>query len=300
MARVFMLAVLGLALFVLPALATPLTRSADLGLNFNQASYSDSWTGGDRGALAWVWAANVVFEDSLSVPLNWRNTLKLSFGQTHTQSERLDADSTQSLYWQKPKKSSDRIFAESLLRWKTGRLVDPFAAVTFESQFFDASVAEVPRYINPILISEAAGVGRTFFKDDRGELYSRLGFALRENIHRDILTIEPELLETNSETDGGLDWTTDFSRTFNDKQMKYVTKLRVFQALFNSKSDELKGQYNEDYWKTADVAWENTFSAALTKYVQVQLFTELLYDKEIDKRGRFREVLGLGLSYKLL
>jgi len=158
----------------------------------------------------------------------------------------------------------------------------------------------VPRYINPILISEAAGVGRTFFKDDRGELYSRLGFALRENIHRDILTIEPELLETNSETDGGLDWTTDFSRTFNDKQMKYVTKLRVFQALFNSKSDELKGQYNEDYWKTADVAWENTFSAALTKYVQVQLFTELLYDKEIDKRGRFREVLGLGLSYKLL
>jgi hypothetical protein len=75
--------------------------------------------------------------------------------------------------------------------------------------------------------------------------------------------------------------------------MKYVSKLRVFKALFNSKS-------YEDYWKAVDVAWENTFSASLTKYVQVQLFTELLYDKEIDLRGRFREVLGLGLSYKLL
>jgi hypothetical protein len=91
----------------------------------------------------------------------------------------------------------------------------------------------------------------------------------------------------------------NFNRTFNDKQMKYVSKLRVFKAFFNSKSDEWKGRPTENDWKAVDVAWENTFSAAITKYVQVQLFTELLYDKEIDRRGRFREVLGLGLAYKL-
>jgi hypothetical protein len=296
MARTLVLAVAGLGLLALPALATPLTRTADMGLNFNQTSYSDSWTGGDTGALAWVLAANLVFEDSLSVPLNWRNTVKLSFGQTHTQSE----DDAGKLRWQKPKKSSDRIFAESLLRLKTGGLVDPFAAVTFESQFFDASVAALPRYVNPMLISQAAGVGRRFAKAVRGELYSRMGLALRENVHRDTLSVTPPRTEINSETDGGLDWTTDFSRTFKDKQMKYVSKLRVFKALFNSKSDERKGLPNQDDWKAPDVAWENTFSASLTKYIQMQLFMELLYDKEIDRRGRFREVLGLGLSYKLL
>lgn len=295
MVRVIGLVVLGVGLLVLPAFATPLTRTADVGLNFSQTSYSDSWSGSDTGSLAWALAANLLSEDSLSVPLNWRNTVKLSFGQTHTQTE-VDGK----LHWLRPTKSSDRIFAESLLRWKTGGLVDPFAAVTFESQFLDATVAEVPRYINPMLISEAAGVGRLFAKDDRGELYSRLGFALRENIHRDVLSFDPDTLETSTETDGGIDWTTDFSRTFNDKQMKYVSKLRVFKALFNSKSDEWKGESYEDYWKAVDIAWENTFSASLTKYVQVQLFTELLYDKETDKRGRFREVLGLGLSYKLL
>ena len=71
MARILVTALLGVVLLVLPAFATPLTRTADIGLNFSQTSYSDSWTGGDTGALAWVWAANVVLEDSLSVPLNW-------------------------------------------------------------------------------------------------------------------------------------------------------------------------------------------------------------------------------------
>jgi hypothetical protein len=56
---------------------------------------------------------------------------------------------------------------------------------------------------------------------------------------------------------------------------------------------------NEDYWKRPDVAWEVTFSAAVSKYIQTTLFFELLYDKEIDKRARFRDVLGLGVAYKL-
>jgi hypothetical protein len=296
MGRVIVLAVLGVGLLVLPVFATPLTRTSDVGLSLNQASYSDSWAGSETGSLAWVLAANLLSEDSLSVPVNWRNTVKLSFGQTHTQSE----DDGGKLYWEKPTKTSDRIFAESLLRLKTGGLVDPFAAVTFDSQFFDATVPEVSRYVNPMLISQAAGIGRRFAKDDRGEFYSRLGLALRERINRDTLSVVPPRTETNVETDGGLDWTTDFSRTFSDKQLKYVTKLRVFQAFFNSNADALKGTPHADDWKAADAAWENTLSVAVTKYVQVQLFTELLYNKEVDKRGRFRETLGLGLSYKLL
>ncbi len=88
--------------------------------------------------------------------------------------------------------------------------------------------------------------------------------------------------------------------------LKYVTKLRVFQALFNSESDDLEQLAADlgdpdlaDTWKTADVAWEHTLSASVAKYIQVSLFAELLYDKEVDVRGRFREILGLGVSYKM-
>jgi hypothetical protein len=269
-------------------------RSVDLGLTLNQASYSDSWTGGESGSITWAFTSDLSAARQMSPILNWKNTGKLSYGQTLTQAENAQRE----LRWRPPKKSSDRIFYESLLRFTLGRLVDPFAAVTFESQFYDGTVPTVRRYVNPMLISEAAGVGRQFTKTERTEFYSRLGFAVRENVHRDVVSLEPKRLTTRTDTDGGIDWTTDFSHAFGP-QMKYVTKLRVFKALFNSTADEPKDRPADNRWKSVDFAWENSVSAAIAKYVQVQFFAELLYDKEIDSRGRFRETLGLGLAYKL-
>jgi hypothetical protein len=54
------------------------------------------------------------------------------------------------------------------------------------------------------------------------------------------------------------------------------------------------------FWPSVDINWENIFSASVTKYVVVNLYTQWLYDKQIDKRGRFKETLSLGLTYKLL
>ena len=65
--------------------------TADLGLNFNQSSYSDSWKGGEQAAISWTLSANGVAEKQMSPKANWRNTLKLSFGQTHLQEEDLPA-----------------------------------------------------------------------------------------------------------------------------------------------------------------------------------------------------------------
>ncbi len=89
--------------------------------------------------------------------------------------------------------------------------------------------------------------------------------------------------------------TTDFEQLTNDEKLKYATKLRVFWAWFNSESDNL----TTDDWKTPDLAWEHTLSATITSVLQVQLYLELQYDKEIDKAMRFKETLALGISYKL-
>jgi hypothetical protein len=278
-----------LALAAGTAAAAGWEKSVNLALTLNQASYSDSWTGGESGSVTWAFTSDMAAARQLSPILNWKNTAKLSFGQTHTQVEKR---------WQSPKKSSDRISCESLLRFTLQRFVDPFAAVTFESQFYDGTVPQVRRYVNPMLLSEAAGVGRMFAKNERTECFSRLGFAVRQNIHRDVVRITPKTLTTATDTDGGIDWTTDYSRTFSPR-MKYVSKLRAFKALFNSTADERKGLPGADDWKAVDLAWENTLSASISKVVQVQFFAELLYDKEIDPRGRFREVLGLGIAYEL-
>lgn len=277
--------------------ATGWQTTADLSLNLNQASYSDSWDGDENGSIIWTAKANVMAEKALSEQFHWRNTLKLAFGQTH--SEYVGDDGKRK--WESPEKSTDRIFFESLLRMTLGYFADPYAALTLDSQFYNVHTNEADsaqtlnKVLDPITLTESVGLGRTILTNEQTELFSRLGFAMRQHLMKNVVSYDPEEVDSESTTDGGLEWVTDLAHTFGGGNLKYVSKLRVFQALFNSEEDDLP----TDDWKTADLAWENTFSANVAKYIQVSLFAELLYDKEIDERGRFRETLGLGLSYTL-
>ena len=73
----------------------------------------------------------------------------------------------------------------------------------------------------------------------------------------------------------------------------------LYKAFIFSESDELKGTPEENYWKEVDVNWENSVSVSVSTYVVVSLYTQLLYDKQISKKGRFKETLSLGLTYKM-
>jgi hypothetical protein len=279
-------------------------ETLDLSLNVTQNSYSDNWTGGEAGNVSWVSAANGLFENQLSPMFNWRNTIRLAFGQTHTQ----DYDTKE---WSKPEKSTDKIDIESVLRLTLHGIVDPYGAIRFESQFLDNSVPEKKRYINPMLLTLSSGVARKIWhRPEKDQLLSRLGIAVRQNIMRDVVystlisedetdtTLVASGTETNTTTDGGLEWVTDFNITLSDK-VGLLSKLSLFKALFNSEKDELEGTERADYWKAVDVNFENTLSVSVAKYLQVQLYAQLLYDKEVDLGGRFKETLSLGLTYKL-
>jgi hypothetical protein len=152
------------------------------------------------------------------------------------------------------------------------------------------------------VLTESAGVGRMAVKTPTQELFSRLGLAMRHNRMPGAVAAADLTgwdIERATTTYGGLEWVTDHSLTFAQERMKTTSKLRVFKALLNSRSDEVKDLPNADDWKQADLSFESTLSAALAKYLQMTFFVELLYDKEIADQGRFRETLGLGLSYKL-
>jgi hypothetical protein len=271
--------------------AEPWKKNMDLNLTLTQNSYSDNWTGGEAGNLSWVANGNSGFEKQLSEKLNSKTTIKLAFGQTHSQDQ-------ESKKWAKPTKSTDLIDIESLARFTLKLWVDPYAAVRFESQFLDASYPELKRYINPKKVTESGGVARQFYKTEKDEILSRLGFALRQIITEDIVDTASEKTEINSTNDGGIESVTDAKLTLSDK-ISYTSKLSLYKALFYSKSDKLKGTPQQDYWKEVDLNWENTISAAVAKYVTVSLYVQLLYDKEVSKKGRFKETLSLGLTYKL-
>jgi len=266
--------------------------SSDLSLNLTQNAYSDNWTGGEVGSLSWTSLANATAEKQLSDKWNWKNVGKFGFGQTHKQNAETND-------WEAPEKSTDKIDIESVVKMTVGSIVDPYGAFRFESQFLDNSEPSLKRLVNPIRLTESAGGSRSIYKQDKDEIVTRVGFAVREYIDRVVVSINPDKTKTETTNDGGLEWVSDVKYTISPERLRYEGKLTVFQALYNSKSDELKGLPNEDYWKTADANWENLLTASITKYVQVTLYTQLVYDKEIDKGGRFKETLAMGLTYKL-
>ncbi|MCX6640306.1 MAG: DUF3078 domain-containing protein [bacterium] len=263
----------------------------EAGLGTTQSSYTDNWVGGEVGSL--VWAANVhgTAQKQLSPKFRWENELKLAFGQTHSQDK-------VSKNWASPVKSTDQIRYDAIVKLTLHTWVDPYVAGVFESQFYDASYPAVKRYLNPINLTESAGLSRTLFENKDGKATTRLGFGLRQYITKVIVDTTNETTEIKSTSDGGLEWVTDWNAQLS-KNLTYTTKLTLFKALFYSNADQLKGLPNENYWKTIDANWDNILTAKVTQIVQVSLAWQLLYDKEISQAGRFKETLSLGVNWIL-
>ncbi len=293
----------GAALAVVFVLVLPLSAwgqdspawkpSVDFILNLSQNTYSDNWEGGDAGSLTWVANGNLGLERQFPTSWNWRSTLRLAYGQTHSQ----DADSKQ---WKKPFKSTDLIDFESLLRYLNWKTLPPYAAVRVITQFEDAGNKNKKLYLNPIDLTESMGLTRLLYKAGDDEFLTRAGIGLRQRIKRTVSDSAPYATTSTSSNDAGFEWVTDGKYKIPKTSIVWKTKLTAFKAIFNSKSKESKGTPEEDYWKAVDVNWENMFSAQVSKYVAVSLYLQWLYDKEIARGGRFKETIALGLTWKML
>ncbi len=273
--------------------AAPWKLSVDANLTFTQNNYSDNWTGGEAGALSWAFNSNSLAEKQLSSKLFNKNTLKLLFGQTHNQDPESNA-------WSRPVKSTDLVDLESVFRLTLGGWVDPFVGGRIETQFLDASDLTNKRYLNPATFTESFGVARVFIKEEKREWNARLGGGIRQHLNRDVYDPLTETKETFTSTDGGLIFDSEFKTTLSGDKISLSSKLTVYKALAWSKKDDFAGTEREDYWKAPDVNWENIFTAGITKYLMVNLYIQLLYDKEIALGGRFKETLALGLTYKFI
>jgi hypothetical protein len=273
--------------------------SVDAGLAATQAAYSDNWVGGEVGSFNWTFTSKSEAYKQLTGVLHTSNTLKLAFGQTYTQL-RLDDGST---HWQAPQKSTDLIDFESLLRFTFQAFVDPYAALRVETQFMDASYRPIKRYFSPVRVTESGGLIRVFVNRPKEfEFKSRVGFALRQLATKVIVDTALETTEWNTTNEGGVESVTDLFAAL-DSRLSYTSKLTLFKAFFYSESDALLAAApgaGLDDWKDPDVNWEHIVSASIAKYLQTNLYFQLLYDKQVDAGIRIKETLGLGLTYKLL
>ncbi len=270
-------------------------KSLAVDLTTTQTAYSDSWVGGEAGSVNWVSNLNLTAERQLSPKLNYGTTGKISFGQTYTQDE-------ETKEWSKAKKSTDLIDWDNLFRFTFGGFVDPYAAFRVESQFFTQHIGttdDTRVYFRPTKFTESAGIAKRLYTGKETEnITTRLGVAIRQVMFTQLADSATLEVYNDTYSDGGLESVTDFNLMLS-KQVGYVGKLSLFKALFFSEKDKVEGTEFEDDWKAVDVNFENQFNIQMTKIITVKLYTQVLYDKQVSRKGRFKETLGLGLAYKI-
>ena len=259
--------------------------SVDVSMNLNQNSYSDNWAGEEIGAISWAFNANLLAEKQLTDKVNNKNTLKLAFGQTHSQY--VAVDSTKK--WAKPDKTTDLIDFETMFRFTLGLVVDPFASVRLESQFMDKRENEVKNF-NPNILTETFGVARMFIKEENKELSARFGAAFKQYFDE---------YADESTNDGGIEFVSIYTKPFRENMIKYSTNLNLYKPIVYSESESIEGTEYEDDWKQVRMNWQHDVDISLTSLINLKLYVQLLYNEMVIDEVQFKETLGLGLSYKL-
>ena len=254
--------------------------SADLSITMNQNAYSNNWSGEEKGSISWVFNADLLAEKQLTVKVHNKNTLKLAFGQTHSQIE-IDGEK----YWAKPDKSTDLIDFESMFRFTLGVFVDPFASFRDETQFLDESFPDTEIF-NPNTITETFGLAKVFIKDDTQELSTRLGAAFKQYFNSNL---------DGSTNDGGVEFVGIYTKPFKENMIKYSTNLNLYKPLFFSESDDT----STNEWKQVRMNWQHDVDISLSSLINIKLYVQLLYNEMVINEVQFKETLGLGLSYKL-
>lgn len=275
------------------AAAGPWKLASDIHLTLTQNAYSGNWVGGESGSMSWTLTSLTTAEKQVLPKVFSQNTLKLSYGITYNQDPATDK-------WGSGDKSTDLIDLETTYRFTLGTFVEPIVAFRGITQFLDQADPARDRWINPLDLTESAGAARVFIKDDKRQWQTRIGLAARQVIDRDAPDPLGGARRTTTEHSAGIELVNDLVTPLSDDAILLTSKLTVFQSFFSTAKDDLLGTPGEDDWKYPDINLENIFSASITRYIEVNLYVQLLFDRQIDRGARFKQTLSLGLAYKLI
>jgi len=266
------------------ALAPGWNPDLKLGLGLAQSSFTQNWAGDEVGTVSWLASLDGRVENQMAPKFRWLNTLVLQFGQTHQQ----DAERST---WLAPLKSADKIDFDSFGRFTLGGWVDPYLALTFDSQFYERRPPYGSKLINPFQLGEFAGVARAFYDTETRSLITRVGFGFRQQVQR-FHGIDPSVRKEVT-NDGGFEWKTIGRWTHGPTELK--TDLDLFQAVYFSESD----LDTANRWKQVDVRWQNSMTTKIYEMVSFNLFVDFIYDAQIRRAGQLKETLGIGLTYDM-
>ncbi len=247
-----------------------------VGLNLSQVSF-ENWTQGGDNSISFTFFSNFGI-DYIADIWKWRNSLKFTYGRTKTGGEGY-------------KTNDNEIFLESTLNRNVGWLFNPyfgFTARTAVAAGFDYDVTpaeQIVGFLDPFYLTE--GIGLIY--DQIPNFRTRLGLGFKQtfadefnNRYTDDPDTPGDIESFKNET--GIESVTEFEWMFMEN-MAYKGYLRLF------------GRFEDiSVW---DVRWDNTITAKINDYFNVNLNVLLIYDVDETLRTQLKEALQLGISYSL-
>ncbi len=252
------------------------TKSAQGGINLTQTGF-DNWAGGGENAFAWQLNLNYKFVRDLE-KTNWSNSGKFLYGATKNGKTEM-------------RKSVDEIKMESVLTYKMGVKINPFAAITGETQF-DAgydystdSTFQISAFLNPGYFRESIGAGY----DIQEGLATRLGLSFKQTLASDYperYSDDPETGEVETlKSEIGAESVTDLTYPISETA-SYVSKLELFSAFSTLKE--------------VDVNWDNTLTVKVSDYINMNVNFKMVYDKDISEKRQIKQSMAFGLNYTFI
>jgi Protein of unknown function (DUF3078) len=248
-------------------------HSANGFFNLSQ-TYFDNWVKGGTNAMTWELRleGSSTYEDS---KLLWENKGKALYGRT----EVADLNS---------RKSSDLLDLQSMLTYKLGTWVNPFAATQLMTQF-DAgyNYEGTPRVrvsgpFDPTYLTQTLGVGYTTVPD----LNVRIGGTLKETFSATRYGYADD-----TETEGEIE-------TFKFEPGLSFTSTYKFSLMENILFSTLLDVFvNFEGTKEIDGRWENQITAKVNKYVSTNFGLDMLYDYDLSESYQLKQSLSIGISF---
>jgi len=246
------------------------------GINMTQVGF-DNWTAGGESSFAWQLNMNYSFVKDTE-KTTWSNTGKIAYGATQTGDIEM-------------RKSADEIKHESVVTYKLGTKINPFVAVTGESQmvagydYSSGTADQISALLDPGYFRESFGAGMILSEG----ISTRMGVALKQTVTTDYPKPYADDIETATietlRSEFGAESVTDIALTIND-DTKFNSKLELFSGF--------------DGVEAIDVKFDNTLMVKISEYMNMNVNVLLIYDKNISAKRQIKQSMALGLNYTFI
>jgi len=251
------------------------TPSLLASLNLSQIAFQD-WTKGGESAFSFTVGADWVMNYKAS-EWSFKNQLKGEWGQSKTG-------------YEIKKITVNNIFNETVFFYDPGWLFKPYASnlirtpITDGYDYSEPEKKQIVAFFDPGYVTQSIG----FAYDESEIIKTRLGLAFEESFANKFAaqyTDDDETADVEKfKFETGIESMTDLNLKI-DENVVYKSKLRLFTGF--------------DRMTVWDVAWDNTFTAEVNKWLNVNLTYILIYKASESLRTQMQEALQVGIVYNL-